>query len=150
VSAQVHHYGIAVADLDESLRFYRDGLGLQVILDEHFERDWLRLLGSPSTRVHIVVLAPPEDPTACAVELLAFEDDVARPRPPGPPIGVSHVSMTFDGDATLQRLAELGYSDIEEDSNDVDGVTIRLVFIRDPDGVIVELGCPMTPAQGIE
>jgi glyoxylase I family protein len=138
----MHHFGIAVADLDESLRFYRDGLGFQVFHDEHYDREWQRLLGSPSTRVHIVVLAAPDDPMSCAVELLDFEDDVDRPRPPGPPIGVSHLSMTFDGEPTLRRLAELGYTDVEEDANEVGGVTYRLFFVRDPDGVIVELAYP--------
>ena len=30
----VRHIGIAVRDLDESLRFYRDGLGCQIVFDQ--------------------------------------------------------------------------------------------------------------------
>lgn len=137
--AFVHHFGVAVVDLEESIRFWRDGLGYEVILDELYERDWQRLLGSPCTRVHIVALASPQHPTTCAVELIEFDDDVERPRPTGPPVGVSHLSIVIDDDAVFDRLAALGYSSFEEDANEVAGMEYRLWFFRGPDGVIVEL-----------
>jgi len=139
MGAFVHHFGIAVVDLDESIRFWRDGLGFQIVLDEHYEREWQRLLGSPCERVHIVALIPPEQPTTCAVELIAFDDDVERPRPPGPPVGVSHLSVVIDDDAVFERLAALGYSSFEKDANEVGGTEYELWFFRGPDGVIVEL-----------
>jgi catechol 2,3-dioxygenase-like lactoylglutathione lyase family enzyme len=137
--AFVHHFGIAVVDLEDSIRFWREGLGFEVILDEHYERDWQRLLGSPCTNVHIVALASPQYPATCAVELIKFTDDVERPRPAGPPIGVSHLSVVIDDDEVFERLATLGYSSFEEDANEVDGMEFRLWFFRGPDGVIVEL-----------
>ena len=36
---KVHHSAICVRDVDESLRFYRDGLGLTVTMDEEFDGD---------------------------------------------------------------------------------------------------------------
>jgi catechol 2,3-dioxygenase-like lactoylglutathione lyase family enzyme len=36
---KVHHSAICVRDVDESLRFYRDGLRLTVTMDEEFDGD---------------------------------------------------------------------------------------------------------------
>ena len=36
----IHHSVVVVGDLEASLRFYRDGLGLEVLQDRHVEGDW--------------------------------------------------------------------------------------------------------------
>lgn len=33
---RVHHTAVVVADMEASLRFYREGLGLELIMDERF------------------------------------------------------------------------------------------------------------------
>jgi catechol 2,3-dioxygenase-like lactoylglutathione lyase family enzyme len=123
----VHHIGIAVADLAESLRFYRDGLGCEVFLEETFDRDWKRLVDTPASRMHAVIVAHPENP-ACAIELIAFED------------GLFLVAFeTRDVEATKARLVELGYGNFEHDHSVINGQRIDVTFARDPDGVVVEL-----------
>lgn len=42
---KAHHTAICTTDLDESLRFWRDGLGFEVTMDMEFRGDW------PSLRV---------------------------------------------------------------------------------------------------
>ena len=44
----LHHAGICVADIDEALRFYRDGVGLSVVADKVLEADLESLLGEPT------------------------------------------------------------------------------------------------------
>jgi glyoxylase I family protein len=134
----VHHVAIAVADLETSVRYYRDGLGCAVLLDGVYARDWHRLVGSPSTTMSMVVLVPPDG--GCAIELIAFEDGVARPPPPAPPAGLFMLSIVVaDVEATRARLVALGYGDFEESYNDIGGRHIDVTFTPGPDGVMVEL-----------
>ncbi|MGH3410298.1 MAG: VOC family protein [Streptosporangiaceae bacterium] len=46
----IHHSVVVVRDLEASLRFYRDGLGLDVLADRPVEGDWTGLLGAPPAR----------------------------------------------------------------------------------------------------
>lgn len=135
----IHHVGIAVADLQESVRFYRDGLGYPVIFEEVFDREWDRLVGSPSSRMRAIVVAP-TDGSTCAIELIAFEDGVERPAAVAPPAGLFLLSLTVpDVPAAKATLSDLGYSTFEEDVSDLAGTRVDVTFVRDPDGVVVEL-----------
>jgi len=42
----LHHAAICARDLDASLRFYRGGLGLEVMMDQSFPGDWSTLFGT--------------------------------------------------------------------------------------------------------
>ena len=135
----LHHVAIAVGDLEESLRFYGDGLGCVIVLDEIFDRESDRLVGSPASTMRAVVVAPTDGGT-CAIELIAFEDGVARPAPPAPPHALFLLSFTVtDVDATKARLVELGYDRFEEDASEIGGIRVGVTFLRDPDGNVVEL-----------
>ena len=55
---------VVVRDLEASLRFYRQGLGLDLLQDRHVEGDWPDLFDAPSRRVRAVFLgdaAVPDD-----------------------------------------------------------------------------------------
>jgi catechol 2,3-dioxygenase-like lactoylglutathione lyase family enzyme len=143
--ARVHHSAIATRDIDAGIRFYRDGLGLQVLMDHEFDGDWSTLFDAPSDRLRSVFLGDPDSPDAGIVELVTFAgdgtgdgDQAPMPAPPRP--GFFLLSFFVDVDATLARLAELGLGDQERrirvpgPGGDVDMVTVR-----DPDGVLVEL-----------
>ncbi len=139
MDSRIHHVAIAVVDLDESLRFYRDGLGLQVIFDEFLERDWQRLLRSPCRRIREVALADPDDPHACAIVLAVFEDGIVRRPADGPPHGVSHFAFGIADEEVVARLARLGYSVHGASETVVGGVTLQVSFVCDPNGIVVEL-----------
>jgi catechol 2,3-dioxygenase-like lactoylglutathione lyase family enzyme len=135
----IHHIGIAVADMDRSLEFYRDGLGCQVIFEQRFDRDWQRLVDTPAETMRAVVLAHIEDPS-CPIELIAFDDGVKRTPCAGPPTGIFLFAFhTSDVVATRARLAALGYDKFEESYSDIGGKRIDVTFVRDPDGVVIEL-----------
>jgi catechol 2,3-dioxygenase-like lactoylglutathione lyase family enzyme len=55
----IHHTVVIVRDLDASLRFYRDGLGLDVLADRQVEGDWPGLPGAPSRSLRAVFLGDP-------------------------------------------------------------------------------------------
>ena len=54
--AAIHHAVVVVRDLEVSLRFYRDGIGLDLLQDRHVEGDWPGLLDAPSRGLRAVFL----------------------------------------------------------------------------------------------
>lgn len=111
VPGGIHHSVVVVRDLETSLRFYRDGLGLDLLQDRQVEGDWPDLFGVPSRRVHAVFLgdAGVPDDHAGVLELNVFDGEVPEEPPPSPPrTGFLLLSFFVDVDATLGRLAALG------------------------------------------
>ena len=68
---QAHHGGITESDMDASLRFYRDGLGLGVTLDAIRDAPYLHeMLAVPFTALRYVLLKVPGSGAGAIVELL--------------------------------------------------------------------------------
>lgn len=140
----VHHSAIHAHDIDASLRFYRDGLGLQVLMDHEFDGGWRTLFGVPADRLRSVFLGDPAVPASGIVELVAFDgvSSVAGGGgAPGSPVtGFFLLSFFVDVDDTLARLGELGFDGavrrIRVPGPDGD---VEMATVRDPDGVLVEL-----------
>jgi catechol 2,3-dioxygenase-like lactoylglutathione lyase family enzyme len=142
----ISHNGITVTDMDVSLRFYRDGLGLQVYIDRIANHDYLReVTAVPSTEVRIVYLKVPG--TRVPLELLehrGIERVPARTRPCDP--GSVHVGLQVrDIQALHEHLTSLGYGSrsghpVEITAGPFAGA--RTCFFPDPDGFLVELQEP--------
>jgi catechol 2,3-dioxygenase-like lactoylglutathione lyase family enzyme len=62
VPGAIHHSVVAVGDIEASLRFYRDGLGLDVLQDRYVEGDWPGLFDAPARRLRAVLPTPPSNP----------------------------------------------------------------------------------------
>ena len=60
VPIAIHHTVVVVGDLETSLRFYRDGLGLHVLQDRRVEGDWPGLFDAPSHTLRAVFLGEPQ------------------------------------------------------------------------------------------
>jgi glyoxylase I family protein len=166
VAGRVHHSAICAQDFEASLRFYRDGLGLEVMMDAEFDGDWPGLFDAPSSHLHSVFLGDPANPDAGIVELVAFTDAELRaaerdtgPRTrdgrlgrPGPQEAElaeptregGFFLLSFfvgDADATLARLGELGLGGEPRriELPGPDDTVVVMATVRDPDGVLVEL-----------
>ena len=139
----IHHSVVVVGDLGASLRFYRDGLGLDVLLDRRVEGDWPGLLDAPTRSLRAVFLgdARVPDDHAGVLELNVFDGDVPAGPPPSPPrTGFFMLSFFVDVDATLSRLAALGLGGpprrvIQSTPNG----PVTVATVRDPDGLLVLL-----------
>jgi catechol 2,3-dioxygenase-like lactoylglutathione lyase family enzyme len=148
----LHHGAIHTGDVDRSLRFYRDGIGLRVLMDQEFDGDWRTLFGAPADRLRSVFLGDPTTPNAGIVELVAFTGagagDDGQESASGPPgRGFFLLSFFVDVDAVLARLADLGF-DAPARRIRVPGPDgyVEMATVRDPDGVLVELiGVPPEP-----
>lgn len=63
----IHHSVVVVRDLEASLRFYRDGLGLDLLHERHVEGDWPELFDGPSRPLRAVCI--PAVPTSVSSRL---------------------------------------------------------------------------------
>lgn len=134
----IHHSAIAVTDLEESLRFWRDGLGFELVMDERFEGDWPTLLRAPTTSLRAVFLGDPAHLDSGIVELVDLGDVGKSPKDPDAPAtaGVLVLSVMTDLDATLERLAAIGLGGTQRR---IDVAGVAMAVVTDPDGVLVEL-----------
>lgn len=136
--AVIHHSAICVRDVEASLRFWRDGLGFEVLMDERFEGDWQTLFAAPSSSLRAVFLGNPAAADAGIVELVDLGDVPRSGRQAGAPAssGFLLLSVMTELGAALERLRALGLGG-EPRRVEVSGVAMAVV--TDPDGVLVEL-----------
>jgi catechol 2,3-dioxygenase-like lactoylglutathione lyase family enzyme len=144
VAGRVHHSAICAHDVEASLHFYRDGLGLDVLMDETFGGDWPALFDAGSSQLRSVFLGDPDATDGGIVELVAFEGGMAEPptRPAEPAVGFFLLSFYVDDvDTVLGRLAHLGLGGpprrIEQPAPV--GRVVKMATVRDPDDVVIEL-----------
>lgn len=136
--AAIHHSALCVRDIDASLRFWRDGLGFDILMDEEFEGDWPTLLLAPSRSLRSVFLGDPKAPASGIVELVdlgALADEGQRPDLAATS-GFLLLSVMTGVEAVLTKLRALGLGGTPR-RVEVGGVAMAVV--TDPDGVLVEL-----------
>ncbi len=138
----VHHTAIVTSDVERSLNFWRDGLGLSVIFDQVFTGDWPSLFDAATDKLRSVFLGDPQAPDNGFVELVVFDNAEPAPfRAAGPAPGFFLLSLNRDVDATLTRLAGLGFTDGVRRIGvpAPGGEQVQMAVITAPDGVRVEL-----------
>lgn len=143
----VHHSAIVTTDVESSLRFWRDGLGLVEMLDHTFTGDWPTLFGADTDVLRSVFVGDPAHPDSGIVELVQFEgvDGVTVDSGVGPRPGFFLLSLERDVETTLTALVELGFTDgvRRVSMPGPRGTTVAMAVITAPDGVCVELiGAP--------
>jgi len=137
---RVHHSAVVVADIEASTRFYREGLGMTVIMDTSFDGDWPALFNARSNRLRSVFLGDAEDSRSGIVELVAFDGGAdQRPVADAPAAGLFLLSFNVDVAATLENLRRIGVSPVGRTSMPGPKGPVAMVTLRDPDGVLIEL-----------
>lgn len=133
------HIGLCVSDLERSIAFYRDALGMEEFRRLEFEGDpTATLLGLDDLAVDLVYL----ERDGLRLELIGYRRpdalDPTGPRPMNLP-GFTHLSVFVqDYDAAISRVEQFG-------GRIVDGSAVtfewgnRGIMALDPDGVRVEL-----------
>ncbi|MBU1176741.1 MAG: VOC family protein [Alphaproteobacteria bacterium] len=122
------HVGMAVGDLDASIAFYCDLLGLRLLLRKRAPDGGAELAFLDAGGGQLELAAPAGGLTA------------AKDLPAGR-AGVRHITFCFDDiDAIYRRLMAAGVTPVEppRDAHTRE-MLARTCFVRDPDGVIVEL-----------
>jgi len=148
ITKGVSHIAICVADLEKSLEFYRDKLGLVVKM--HTTQDMAQRPGAESAEMY-------ERPRRARTVANVYFDDPDSPQPflvltshpadevSGEPIkldqkGISHISF---GVANVKAYSEeliskgVPLAGTMEDFTDDTG-NVRTIFVYDPDGILVQ------------
>ena len=113
------HYTIRTADVDESVKFYVEALGLVQGARPAFDFPGAWLYCGERPVVHLVGGARRADPGTGMIDHVAFRASGLR-------------------DIT-RRLRDRG---IPFEERDVPGMSLRQLFLEDPDGVVIELNFP--------
>jgi catechol 2,3-dioxygenase-like lactoylglutathione lyase family enzyme len=139
------HTGLTVRDLDRSLAFYRDLLGMELVFTQEKRGGYLaEIVGYPGAHVRMAHLAFPGD--AQRIELFEYLEpassgEAAEPRQ----VGLTHVCLRVDDiGAVHDRLLAAGVrmrsAPVLVDTGANAGG--RGLYVHDPDGALVELFQP--------
>ena len=140
----VSHIAICVRDLDESLKFYRDILGMRVTLDQVQDTT---TGGLPHVYKHArrtrrtVHVHYGEGDTKPSLVLTSHPGDQAEGEPIKlDQVGISHISFTVtDVKALTEELTSKGVQlagPMDSFANSQGGVSS--IFVYDPDGILVQ------------
>ena len=128
---RIDHVGVAVANLDEALAFYREAYGLVCVHEEVNEEQGVReaMLAAPGGGAQLQLLAPLRPDSAIARFLERS----------GP--GLQQLAFTVDDvDATSEQLRDRGMRLLyDAPRRGTAGSRINFVHPKDSGGVLVEL-----------
>jgi catechol 2,3-dioxygenase-like lactoylglutathione lyase family enzyme len=132
------HAGIIAGDLEKSLHFYRDLLGLEVIQDFSDDSDYINeITGLRGANVHMVKLKAPD---GMVLELL---DYVTHPTGPVKMqvhnVGACHLAFRVGNiDAAYEQLSKNGVRFISKPVLSSEGIA-KVCFCFDPNDIRIEL-----------
>ncbi|UCD58990.1 MAG: VOC family protein [Candidatus Hydrogenedentota bacterium] len=135
---EVQHIAISVSNMEEALKFYRDLLGFDVMMDMDLEGDNAieAILGVKDIKMRYVLL----DSEGTKLNLLEFRnpkgENMARKLRPYDQ-GIHHFAFVVDDiGAAYKELSAKGVEFISPPQNS--GI-VKANAMRGPDGVIIEL-----------
>jgi methylmalonyl-CoA/ethylmalonyl-CoA epimerase len=134
---KIDHLGIAVESIEQTLRFYRDALGLPLTHEETVEDQGVKVAMLPLGESRVELLEPtgPETPVG---------KFIAKRGP-----GIHHICIAVDDVAA--KLAELkaqGVALIDETPRPgADGCLVAFVHPKGTNGVLIELSQRMRPSE---
>ena len=133
------HVGIVVSDMGASLRFWRDVMGLEVVVDFREEGEYIDTLQAlEGVRLHMIKLRAPD---GSLIELL-HDDAHPTGRVDSNRLcdhGIRHLAFTVeDVEGSWQTLTFLGCPTLSSPVTSPDGKA-RLFFARDPEGNLLEI-----------
>jgi catechol 2,3-dioxygenase-like lactoylglutathione lyase family enzyme len=138
----IGHIGVCVSDLERSLRFWRDGLGFEVLREWTFRgRSWRQVLELDDLDLHSRIIRRDH----VTFELMCF----VKPGHIGPAerrpmnqLGFTHIAVwVSDIDEVAKRILEYGGSIVESTRTLFDHPNLQGSWLvcTDPDGIRVEL-----------
>ena len=142
----LHHVSRAVADIDRSLGFYRDLLGLRVFSEEELEGAALeRIVGVPGARLRVVELSIEG---SVLLELIEYRHPKGTPLPISATpadVGSHHVALLVNDVGAAYRTLSASGVRFNAPPSEIGGgpfAGTRTTYCFDPDGLTVELWQP--------
>jgi glyoxylase I family protein len=135
------HTGITVSNLERSLAFWRDVLGLELSHMAHQTGELAQeITGVAGAEIKLAVL---KTPAGHKIELLEYLAPPDREHADVRPCDVGHVHVALlvdDLDTILEKIAGSGWKAAGEPQTLKMGPNAgkRVVYVRDPDGTTIE------------
>lgn len=143
----VWHTSFTVADMDRSIHFYRDLLGLPLVHEQEQANAYTRkFVGYPHAHLRVAQFDVPSGSggrSGHIIELVQYLSplgDSVRPERYQP--GAAHLAFLVDDTREMyQRLSAEGVHFISEPVDVTAGINVGgvTVYLHDPDGVVLEL-----------
>ena len=141
-----NHVGVSVTDIDASIAFYRDMLGMEQLMD-------IIPFGGPD--IEAIMDIPGVTGRMCMIgkgtlNLELFEFDRSEPRGKNYPVsdgGYTHFGVEVDDiEATYEKLKAAGVR-MHSPIISFNGGTMRASYCRDPDGNVFEIMQAFAPSE---
>jgi catechol 2,3-dioxygenase-like lactoylglutathione lyase family enzyme len=149
---RLHHTGYTVSDLDRSLGFYRDLLGLEVLAEQEKRGGYLAaIVGHPDAHVRMAHLRAPGIEGGHVLELFQYLAPAGQRAADSAPcdVGTPHLCLAVgDLHDRYERLRAAGVDTFVSPPVEVDTGINRgalALYLRDPDGILIELFQPPSP-----
>ena len=140
----MNHTGFVVSNMERSLAFYRDQLGLEIELDQILEGEFIsELVGYPDAKLHIIYLGLGD--MKHSVELIEYLNPRgnAAPLPERKDIGATHLGIIVDNvDEFYKELSSKEVRFVSPPAIRPDAVypmAQKGCYMQDPDGNWLEL-----------
>jgi glyoxylase I family protein len=146
------HLAVTVSDMDRSLAFYRDLLGMLEVERHLLDGDTIsRMAGKSGVVLHVVRLAAPDTPGVLLdlQQYIAPEGGVSRPQLGD--VAQAHFCFGVANLAAAYRdLKDRGVEFVSDPVQfDLEWGIVHVVFLKDPDGFVIELmQVPVEPKPG--
>ena len=152
---EVFHFSFTVSDIEASVRWYRDVLGLELVHRQRQDNDYTRtLVAMPTAVLEVAQFRLPTVASAMSTHMLEL---VENAEPPGERvplttnnIGVAHLAFVVTGlHDEYERLQSLGVSFRNPPVEITAGVNRGgySCYFSDPDGITLELVEPSHERQ---
>jgi catechol 2,3-dioxygenase-like lactoylglutathione lyase family enzyme len=143
---EIHHLGLTVADIERSIRFYRDVLGLILVRRRSTDADYIgRQTGFPGVRLEAASFkATPE--SRQSIEIVQYASHAGPPADPATNrAGNAHICLQVDDlaaahESLLTRGVAFKTPPVAITSGPNQGGLV--VYLLDPDGFTIELFQP--------
>ncbi|MDW3194667.1 MAG: VOC family protein [Cytophagales bacterium] len=136
--------GLVVSDLEASERFYKEIIGMEEVRQFSLDEKWADDAGASNGKPFSVKMLKQKNlPSATILKLAYFDQMDKKPDMSGVDVnaGVNYLTFSYGADdfeAVVKRIEAAGIEKMGWVSRD----RYRLFFIKDPDGVFVELFGP--------
>jgi len=135
----IRHTGIVVSDMQASLRFYRDLLGMEVWADFKDDSQMVQdVTGVAGANLWMIKLKAADGVSIELLQYLSHPQPVPLPRQ-ACDVGCNHVALQVDDlDALHEKLVAEGIEFNVAPTISSEGFA-KITYCRDPEGVLVEL-----------
>ncbi|SDU63397.1 VOC family protein [Jiangella alkaliphila] len=135
---QIHHLGLTVGDVDRSVEFYTTLFGMEETTRGVADVAYVSAgVGVPNSKLVIAMLRG----ETMRLELIQYAREAGNDSAPrNNDIGAAHVCFPVeDIDATYSEFVAKGVEFIAPPSPSLGEGTSRFAYLRDPDGITVEI-----------